>query len=159
MHARGPIERAPDGFRLRLAREERDLLERLAAELEAVLEAPDEPALARLFPDAYEDDPEAAAEFRQLVGADLREERRSAVAILRSTLAGGRLSEEELDAWLRAVNDLRLVLGTRLDVTEELYEHDLDARDPRTPALAVFFYLTWLQERLLQARQADMPGV
>lgn len=155
MFPRAPIERTADGFRLHLAREERALLERLAAELESVLDAADEPALDRLFPDAYDEDV-AAAEYRELVGSDLREQRRSAARVLRRTLDRGTLREEELDAWLRVLNDLRLVLGTRLGVTEELYEHELDAADPRASELAVFFYLTWLQERMIQALQ--VPG-
>jgi hypothetical protein len=149
---RAPIERTPHGFRLHVAPEERALLERLATELESALEAGnDDSALARLFPDAYEHDEAAAAEYRELVGNDLREERRSAARVLRETLERGTLSEEELDAWLRALNDLRLLLGTRLGVTEELYDHELDPGDPRAPELAVFFYLTWLQERMIQA--------
>ncbi|MBW3593162.1 MAG: DUF2017 domain-containing protein [Actinobacteria bacterium] len=148
---RAPIERPTDGFRFHLAREERALLERLAVELESALDGSDDPALGRLFPDAYEDDDAAAADYRELVGRDLREERRAAARVLRETLGRGTLSENEVDAWLRALNDLRLVLGTRLGVTEELYEHELDPADPRAPELAVFFYLTWLQERMIQA--------
>ena len=150
MFWRAPIERTPGGFRFQLGPGERALLERLALELEAILDAGDDPALDRLFPDAYEDD-DAAAEYRELVGADLREHRRAAACILRQTLDRETLSEEELDAWLRTLNDLRLLHGTRLGVTEELYEHELDAADPRAPELAVFFYLTWLQERMIEA--------
>ena len=153
-----PIERMQDGFRFVLPPEARALLGQLAAELEALLDRDDDPALERLFPAAYEGDAAASAEYAGLVGSDLREGRREAARVLRGTVAADTLSEDEAAAWLGAVNDLRLVLGTRLGVTEELYEQELDHDDPRAAELAVFFYLTWLQERMLQAMQAPAPG-
>jgi hypothetical protein len=61
------------------------------------------------------------------------------------------LTPEEADAWLRALNDLRLVLGTRLDVGEDF---DWDAVGPDHPdaqELALYAYLSWLQEQLVEA--------
>ena len=61
------------------------------------------------------------------------------------------LTAEEADAWLRGLNDLRLVLGTRLDVTEETdFELELDSGE-RGRELAVYGYLTWLQEQFVEA--------
>ena len=62
-----------------------------------------------------------------------------------------RLSAEEADTWLRALNDLRLVLGTRLDVQEDTFAAELRSDDPRAPALAVYAYLSWIQEQLVEA--------
>jgi hypothetical protein len=61
------------------------------------------------------------------------------------------VSEEELHAWLSALNDLRLVLGTRLGVTEETYEDGIDEADPQADDLALYAYLTWLQDGILEA--------
>ena len=157
MFAPSPIERTPKGdYRLRLSDGERELLERLPAELLALLAAePDDPALRRLRPSAYEDDSEAEDEYRRLMDAELQEGRRGALRLLAETAARDRLTAEELDAWLRALTDLRLALGTRLDVTEEVYTQEIDPRDPRAYELAVFAYLSWLQE---QAVEAAMEG-
>jgi len=116
---------------------------------------PEDPALARLLPDAYGDDAAAATEFRRYTEADLRAGKRVSARTVVSTLSplagrGGRLvlDREEADAWLGTLNDLRLVLGTRLDVTEET-ELDPRADDPRSHALQVYGWLGWLQESLL----------
>lgn len=116
---------------------------------------PDDPALARLLPDAYGDDPEAATEFRRYTEQDLRAGKRADASTVLATLApladrGGRLvlDREQADAWLGCLNDLRLVLGTRLEVTEET-ELDPRADDPRAQALQVYGWLGWLQESLL----------
>ena len=70
---------------------------------------------------------------------------------MRATLSEKTLSAEEADAWLRGLNDLRLVLGTRLDVTEETdFERELDTSE-RGRQLAVYAYLTWLQEQFVEA--------
>ncbi|MCU1673903.1 MAG: hypothetical protein JWN77_2016 [Frankiales bacterium] len=112
---------------------------------------PEDPALARLLPDAYADDPDAATDFRRYTEADLRATKRAAastaLAQLQPLLAGGGklvLDRDECDAWLGWLNDIRLVLGTRLEVTEET-----DFDDAEEPALAVYGWLGWLQESLL----------
>lgn len=153
MFVPSPIERTPDGdFRLRLSEGERELLRGLPGELRALLEAaPEDPALRRLHPPAYEDDAESEAEFRRLVRDELDGERDEALRLLGETADRDRLSAEELDAWLRALADLRLVLGTRLDVTEETYERDIDPGHPQAYELSVFAYLTWLQEQAVEA--------
>ena len=125
--------------------------------------APQDPALARLLPDAYGDDREAAEEFRRYTETDLRAGKRAQASTVLATLApvtgrGGRLSldREEADAWLGCLNDLRLVLGTRLGVTEET---DLDSADddPRAQALHVYGWLGWLQESLLSCLDPAPP--
>ena len=153
MFVPSPIERTRQGdYRLRLSDGERELLERLPAELLALLAAePDDPALRRLHPSAYEDDPEAEDEYRRLMDGELQEGRRDALRLLAETAARDRLTAEELDAWLRALTDLRLALGTRLAVTEDVYQHEIDPRDPQAYELAVFAYLSWLQEQAVEA--------
>ena len=74
-----------------------------------------------------------------------------------ATLDAGDVDEEALSAWLGVVNDLRLVLGTRLDVTEENSERGFPPEDPRAPAFDVYRYLTWLQWQLVEALAEALP--
>jgi hypothetical protein len=146
------IEPAPDGgVLLLLPPAERELLLQLRAELLTLLATePDDPSLERLFPPAY-DDKRAAAEFRRLMHDELLAGHHEALDVLETTADRERLSAEEAEAWLRALNDLRLVLGTRLDVREDTFAEGLNLSDPRAPELAVYGYLSWLQEELVAA--------
>jgi Domain of unknown function (DUF2017) len=142
------------GIRLRLPHDERELLEVLCDKLRGrVDEEPDHPDLRRLFPPAHADDPEAEAAYRQLVGSQLDSGRERAIATVEGTLGNETLSTDEAESWLTVLNDLRLVLGTRLDVTEEM-NFDLDPSDPAAAELAVYAYLSWLQEQLVEALMA-----
>jgi hypothetical protein len=138
------------GVRLRFHEGEVLLLRELLDELEGLLEDPDDPALRRLFPQAH-DDPESEEQYRSLVRDQLLGGRSKALAVVRDTLGDETLSLDEADAWLRALNDLRLVLGTRLEVTEDLDYENIDLNEPRGRDLAVYGYLTWLQEQLVEA--------
>jgi Domain of unknown function (DUF2017) len=153
------IERNPGGgFRLRLPPDERGLLRSLRGQIEALLET-DDPALRRLFPPAYAEEPELEAEYRHLVRDDLLSQKREALRILDETVDADRLTEDQLTSWLGALNDLRLVLGTRLDVTEDMYEEGLPNNDPRAPAFAVYAYLGWLEEQVVDSLAAGLdPG-
>jgi hypothetical protein len=120
---------------------------------------PDDPVLARLFPDGYTDDPEASSDFRRYTEPSLRESKQKAARTALATLAsaGGRasqrLTDEQARAWLATLNDLRLAIGTRIDVTEE-WDHDLDAMtddDPQKQAFAIYDHLSYLQETLVRA--------
>jgi hypothetical protein len=124
---------------------------------------PDDPALARLFPDAYDTStPEgesAAGDFRRFTEADLRAGKRAnADAVLESLAAlaeDGRrvaLDDAAAEAWLGCLNDVRLVLGTRLEVTEDTYDEMASLRrdDPRSALLLLYAQLGYLQEALLE---------
>jgi hypothetical protein len=139
------------GVELRLSRDERSLLAGLVAELRALLDGgPGDPSLRRLFPPAYDDEDDERA-YRDLMGGELLDGRRAALELIADTVDRDRLTEEEADTWLRALNDLRLVLGTRLDVQEDTFATELRSDDPRAPALAVYAYLSWIQEQLVEA--------
>jgi hypothetical protein len=120
-------------------------------------ELPDDPVLARLLPDAYSDDPEASDEFRRYTEPGLRSGKAAAARTVLATLppSGGRvrLSEPEAQAWLRALNDVRLALGTRLGVTDDFDEQvaDMGPDDPRSPYVGVYQWLAYLQESLVRA--------
>ena len=148
-----PIERTREGdYLLRLSDAERELLRSLPLELLRLLaEDPGDPTLRRLRQSAYEDDEEADGEFQELMQRELEDGRRQALTLLVETASRDRLTAEELDAWLRALTDLRLALGTRLEVTEDTYDRDIDPRDPAAYELSVFAYLSWLQEQAVEA--------
>ena len=145
-------------YRVRLPEPERDLLASLAEQLrELLVETTDDPTVRRLFPTAYNEDPERDREYQQLVRDELLEGRLAVLATLEATLAADELDEAELTAWLRALNDVRLVLGTRLDVSEDL--RDVDADDPDAPAYAVYEYLGFLLSEVVDALAAGLPEV
>jgi hypothetical protein len=123
---------------------------------------PDDPALARLFPDAYED-PDDAAEFRRFTQRDLRTTKLANLTTATESLARPnptRLSEAECMAWLGALNDLRLTLGTRLEVGDDAHEEflALPEDDPRRAMYLVYDWLTYHQDRLVQALQKGVRG-
>jgi hypothetical protein len=135
------------------------------AELEKQFSQPDEPdpelsmdpVVARLLPDAYRDDPEKAGEFRKYTESSLREAKKYFAQTLLETLppTGGkvRLTGDQARDWLRALNDIRLMFGVRLEVTED-YEDQLAALDPKDPRAAAFEVYGWLgaiQESLVRA--------
>ena len=143
-------------FDIRLPDAERELLAGLVPQLQGLLAGgPDDPSLRRLFPTAYADDPEREREYRQLVLDELLAKRQAALATVAATARASRLSEDELVAWMGAINDLRLVLGTRLDVSEDMDAVDPD--DPDAPALAVYGYLGYLLESIVQALSQTLP--
>ena len=154
-----------DRVRVRLAQDEVAILRGLPDQLRTVLaEGGDEPVNQRLFPPAYLDvaDIEHDTEYHRLMHDDLVKEKLTNLALVTDTLARGStsvrrwtvdLTEEEATAWLGVLNDLRLALGVRLDITED-YDGDVDDADPRAPAFRLLSYLGWLEEQLLDALQS-----
>ena len=120
-------------------------------------ELPEDPVLARLLPDGYAEDPEAAGEFRRYTEQGLRDGKVAAARTVLDTLParGGRvrLTEADARAWLRALNDVRLALGVRLGVTDDFDElpGGSDADDPRSTFVWVYHWLAYLQESLVDA--------
>jgi len=122
--------------------------------------SPTDPILARLLPDGYSDDQEAAAEFRRYTEYELRMAKLSAAAIVLDSLEGGeslRLDNAQAVEWLRVLNDLRLAIGTRLDIDEdyEVAAEALAEDDPLRGLYAVYEWLTWMQDSLVSALAGD----
>jgi hypothetical protein len=117
---------------------------------------PDDPALARLFPDAYQDSKEAA-EFRRFTENDLRARKREdALAMVRTLDRDSpevRLSAREAQQWLGTLNDLRLTIGAYLGVTQEDQDglFHLPDGDERKPMAVAYQWLGLLQETLVDA--------
>jgi len=142
-----PVSKEPDGLL------DWDVL---AAETDQP-HTPEDPVLARLLPDGYRDDPDAAGEFRKYTESGLRSAKQQAAQEMLDTLpeAGGKiqLTHDQAHAWLKALNDVRLALGVRLGVTEEFEEQwgRLRADDPQWAAYEVYAWLGAVQESLVQA--------
>lgn len=154
--------RLPDGrIEMRLGSREREVLAALLEELGGLLaeDAPPDASLARLYPPAVPDDARATAEFDELVRADLDAERRARLALVAATLEAPTLDEAQAAAWLGALNDLRLVAGTRLGITEDDEREPIDESDPDADRLVTFAWLGWLEEQLVDALAAGLPEV
>lgn len=145
---RRPFRRNANGtYTVALGADDREVLKVLPAQLSAAVSAdPAAEAFKRLFPPAYATDEAAEKEYRSLVGAELDQSRASALSTLARTADATELSEEELDCWLRALNDIRLWLGTVLDVSE-----DMEADEPDDPPHILYHVLTYLQGSVIDA--------
>ena len=150
-----PLIRTADGdYQLRLSAEERDVLRSLPAQLRQLLDD-DDPALVRLFPTAYSEDPEREDEYRRLMKDELLARRLESLAVVEETVDAERLTEEQLNVWMRVINDLRLVLGTILDVSEDEDPAELDADDPQAPMRGLYWYLSMLLQAAIEALEDD----
>jgi hypothetical protein len=137
------IRRIAEGrYRVDLDDDERALLGQLVQSLRDALVGGPSPATQRLFPPGYANDPEREAEFRELIGDSLLEKHLADLDVLEESAAARELDEDALNAWMSAINSMRLVLGTTLDITEDLDLDDLTEDDPRIPGLVVYQLLT-----------------
>lgn len=154
------VSRRRDGeIRLRLSAREREVLRSLPGQLRELVEmAPDDPSVRRLSPPAYPDQPEHEHEYRRYMAGDLEERKLAALAVMEETVDAERLSDEQAHGWLSALNSLRLVLGTQLDVTEDM-DAAVGPDDPRAPGLALYGYLSWLLDQLVDALAEGLPDV
>jgi hypothetical protein len=137
-----------------------DPLAALVGMSQSPVEMPDDPVLLRLLPDAY-GDPEQAAEFRRLTDSELRVRKTAALDRVLTDIGSGERIELDLDEgvgmWLQALNDVRLLLGTRLDVTED-WSETAAALPPDDPRLSLYIFYDWLsvlQETLVLSATDD----
>lgn len=149
-------------YRISLPDDERAVLSALLPQMRELLLS-DDPSLTRLFPTAYPDDPERDAGYHALVRDELIEHRFASLDVVEETLdAAGRSADvdaETLAAWMRSLNDLRLVLGTRLDVGEDDDGTDLSPTDPDAAAWSLYHYLGMLVSFIVDALATDLgPG-
>jgi hypothetical protein len=130
----------------------------LVEEMRMLLEADiprSDAVLKRLFPDAYESEEEATA-YRELVDDELRSTKLRALKDVSMTLDvhgsdGATLTPEQAEEWLTLLTDMRLAIGTRLEVTEEKMDAEIDDDNPDAPAYSVLHWLGWIQEMMLRA--------
>lgn len=110
-----------------------------------------DPALARLFPDGYSEDEHASSDFRRFTEQDLRQQKIATLDDVRKAIQANSnptvVSALEAQSWLKALNDLRLVLGTRLEISDNK-DFDFDGDEP---GMHLYNYLTYLQGTLIDA--------
>lgn len=144
--------------------------------LEAMLDfagptkAPEDPVLARLLPSAYDDDDEAAGDFRRFTETTLRETKvTNARAVIDSLTEAGlpdeaeeglfidlELDQGQVMAWMRCLTDMRLAIATRLGVEDGDEERwaEMPEDDPTTQVHRIYLWLGFLQETLVEAAAA-----
>jgi hypothetical protein len=153
-----PLRRGK-GCQLNLPAEERQLLKMLPAELAAVLAAldagsPPPDNLRRLFPRAYVSDDEAEQSFAASTRPELSERHQEALRTLADTAHSTALDEEQMAGWMTALNDLRLVLGTVLEVTDD---ESWIPDGPVDSEVVIYHYLTMLQSELIDVMEQLLP--
>jgi len=152
-----------DGVELKLDPDESRLLKQLTTEYASLLR--DErtgPVRDRLFPAAYDDAKDEAA-YKDLIGESLEQHKLEALeAVTKRLSKRGRtvvtITDDDFEAWLQCITDMRLAIGTRVGVDEERMSEHVSPRDPDANALAIIHWLAWLTEGLIEARATPQPG-
>ncbi|MGH3977928.1 MAG: DUF2017 domain-containing protein [Pseudonocardiaceae bacterium] len=151
---RGMVGQVRDMLGARAADVPQDELAELTGITAGPTTPPTDRVLARLLPDFHREDEGLSGGMRSLHEPELLAAKDGVAAVVLETCPpqGGtvRLSEEQAHAWLSALNDVRLALGTALEVTEDMPD-ELPSDDPRSSHLPVYHWLTWVQESLIQA--------
>ena len=143
-----------------------DPLEELVV-MDSPRDQPTDPALLRLLPDAYPDDPELAGEFRRFTEQGLRKAKIGDAQVVVGSIGEVEpddaespiefeLSSDEARAWMRCLTDLRLTLAARLDVTaddDETVRLALPEDDPNGSLFRIYGWLGYQLETLLDAAQ------
>ena len=153
---KGPVHRVgPTRFEVRLSASERDVVRSFAAQMRALLTAEtaaSDPAVARLFPPALPDDDVLGnLEYEQQHGDELLLGKLEALDTLERTATATEVSDRELTAWLGSINSIRLVVGTKLGVTEESTDRDFADDEEAAGLFELYGYFTWLQGWVIEA--------
>jgi hypothetical protein len=147
------IARITGGYGLRLDERERALVRQILGDMRALLmlDAGDL-RVRRLYPSAYADDAEKEDEYRRLTHEELRSSRLANVDTVEASIDATTLTEEQLTAWMQAINSLRLVLGTLLDINDDDQELSFDPDDPEARTQALYGYLGGLLDEIVDAQ-------
>ena len=158
---RPPVERVAEGFVLNIGQPECEVLGRLLDELRALLVGDsDHGALARIFPPAYHlpSDAAADADYQRWMREELVASRLAGIATVEAALAAGEpLDEAQIMAFMQALNGIRLVLGTILDVDEHTEIDALDADHPQLAEHHLYGFLSWLLDWTVRALGSPLP--
>ncbi|WP_182353953.1 DUF2017 family protein [Flaviflexus huanghaiensis] len=154
-----------------------DPLAVLERELAPSAEPSFDPVVERLLPDMSED-PDEARELRELSESSVRSTKVSNLTSVYRALSSstGRVfvAEDEIPVWMSALNDLRLVLGTRLDINDEARAEEVAARageiadghhanplrdedEVEHQLMLVYAMITWWQDSLIDAVRLRRP--
>lgn len=143
-----------DRYEVALPGDIRELLVWLASQLDDLLDLDVEES-TRLFPTAYPENPEMDAGYQILARGQLIDQRRSAVETLKATAEAEHLTESEIDDWMRVINDVRLVIGTRLDVGED--DESVAEDDPDGPLREIYHLLGYLLSEIVDSLTQNLP--
>ena len=113
-------------------------------------DAPADDRLERLFPPAYPDDAESEAEYQGFMRVELVSSRLAAIDKVEATLYDEQVNDQQLTAWMAAINDVRLVLGTLLGITEEMDHASLDDTDPNFGGFLLYDQLTFVLGEIIE---------
>lgn len=157
-----PFRHRSDGtITVQLSENERRVLGSLLGELRDHLDdaaADDVPkAFERLFPVARPDDERAQDEWERLVHDELRTSRVAGIDIVDETLEADVVTPDQLTAWMQSINALRLVLGTRLGVSDESDRASFDPESPEAPLWVAYDWLTQLVDAAVRALRPTLP--
>jgi len=168
----GPIFRLKNGnYKIDLADDHRQLLTQLVEQLrDSLATTTDDANLRRLFPTAYNNDAKKDAEYQRLMRDELLESRLAAIDVtIKVITQDDEISAEEIDAFARSINSLRLVLGTTLDIAESDYGSQSDTQqndDPDSDEASeadeyliqkeLYEYLGWLLEWTVGAQSSGL---
>ena len=161
-----PFGSHPDGVEVRVGDDHLLALEMIPDLLDSVGAAEGDPALRRLTPSAYPEDPDAQEEYGRLTQPELERERSADRRVLDELLTARQqagpeeakvLGEEGAEALLRVMNESRLTLAARLGIEDEAWEKAPDRPDQESPAMMLLRYLTFLQEALIQTMTGYSP--
>lgn len=151
----GPFSPKSDGsFNFGLSPSVRHWLIAMAQDAQE-LAAEDQHDTRRLFPTAYPEDPELDAGYQILARQQLMDQRQAAIALMRDTVDSTELQPEEFSAWMSTINDLRLILGTRLDVGED--DMKISPDDPDLQERLAYEQLGELLYHMVEAMSATLP--
>jgi hypothetical protein len=162
----GPVQTLPGGrFSLSLEVQDRASLVALIVQLREILLTTSTADMRRLFPAAYHQDPEHDAEYQRLMRDELLASRLQSMNTASEMLQRDptsksiELTAAELEEFMRSINNLRLVIGTMLDIQEsdDLYEDDgVEEDDPSGVHRQLYHYLGWLLEWVVTAQSAAL---
>jgi hypothetical protein len=116
-----------------------------------------DPVIARLYPAVRPDDPAWSAGFRDLVRGDLDDARREHIAAVEASLDARTIDDTDAEAWLHVLNDLRLVLGTRLGIVEDGDDGSFEPEDPDAAAKVVYAYTGFLEAQFIDVLAEALP--
>ena len=147
------IDSRQGSFAVTLDPRERELIRGLLGELRAMLALePSDPRVRRLYPAAYATDQELEDEYQRMTREELQSGRLASIEAVEQSLEKELLTLEELTAWMQAVNSLRLILGTMLEITEDGQEPVWDPNAPNAQTVALYGYLGGLLDEIVEAQ-------
>lgn len=143
-------------FRVEILDSYRQAVASFMADLREMLLADNRDTLRRLYPSAYPDDKERSEEFAGLAHDQLLASRLDDLDLVEETIDADTLDGDQLNAWMKSANELRLVLGTQLDVSEDTDpEYDLD--HPLAATYAIYRFLAHLIDDAANALTTSLP--